>query len=262
MKKLFEYTNIVLLCFTGVILIALQIKPLGWGSLSLGMLELLLCRKQFAKDLLLVYLSIAILGFTPITTDISYSHIIVMGVAIFLAAAIPYAVSRYLYKNYLVRFKFHHGRGWYKEEILYIFLSVAVAYFLLPFYFQSTNAHANWSVVLTPSAIIRLFIGTNALGAWDELFFISTVLGVLRRHLPFTAANLAQAVLFTSFLYELGFIGWGFTIIFGFALIQGYIFKRTESLFYVISIHLTVDLILFLALIHAHYPNALPIFIF
>jgi membrane protease YdiL (CAAX protease family) len=260
-RKWFEYGNIFLLCISAVVLIALQIKPAGWILLMVSTLTLILCRKHFAKDLLLIHISMGILGITAITTDVSYVHMIEMGFALLLAVAIPYVISRYVYKDYLVRFKFHHGRRWFRSEILYIFITAAVSYFLLPFYLSNTGAYLNWGVESGASFMTRLFIGTNALGIWDELFFISTVLGILRRFLKFHWANLAQSVLFTSFLYELGFTGWGFIMIFIFALIQGYVFKKTESLFYVITIHLTLDLVLFLALIYAHYPTWMPIFI-
>jgi len=78
------------------------------------------------------------------------------------------------------------------------------------------------------------------------------VLGIYRRYLPFATANLLQAVLFTSFLFELGFTGWGPVMIFIFAVIQGVVFRKTDSLFYVITIHLTLDFILFLALVNIH----------
>lgn len=261
MKKWFEHLNIILLCLSTVILIGLQIKPEGWILLLLSSLTLLLCSKQFAKDLLLIYISIAILGITPINTDISIPHMLQMALTLTLAVAIPYLVSRFVYKDYLVRFQFHHGRNWYKLEVAYIGLTVFIAYFLLPFYLKNTGAYLNWTVEPGISNIARFFIGTNALGIWDELFFVSTVLGILRRYLTFHLANLAQAVLFTSFLYELGFTGWGFIMIYIFALIQGYIFKKTESLFYIITIHLSLDLVLFLALINAHHPSWIPVFL-
>lgn len=260
MKRFLEYASLAVLCLSAVLLIALQAKTSGWVLLGLGALLLLGCAKQFAKDLLLVYVTVGILGLTPITTDISYGHMAKMGLALALAVTLPYVVSRYLYRDYLVRFTFRHGRNWYKTEFLYILATVALAYFLLPFYLRQTNAYLNWSVQPGVSNIVRLFIGTNALGIWDELFFVSTVLGILRRYIPFGWANFAQSIFFTSFLYELGFTGWGWAMIFGFALSQGYIFKKTESLFYVITIHLALDLVLFLALIHAHHPWWLPIF--
>lgn len=261
MNKLAEKINIILLCIGTVTLIGLQIKFLGWFLLLLGFITLLFCRRQFSKDVLLIYISIGILGITQINTDISYSHMLQMGVELAAAVGIPYFVSRFIYKDYLVRFKFHHGRGWYKLEIAYIGLAILASYFLFPFYLKSTGAYLNWTVEPGASNIIRFFIGTNALGIWDELFFVSTVLGILRKYLNFHFANLAQAVLFTSFLYELGFTGWGPLIIYPFALSQGYIFKKTESLFYIITIHLSIDLILFLSLINAHHPNWISIFV-
>ena len=261
MKKWFEGASIVLLCLSAVVLIALQLKVYGWAILIVGFASLFFCRKDFAKSLGLVYIALAILGITHINTDISYGHMVEMGLTLMLAIAVPYVISRYIYKDYLIRFKFHHGRKWYRKEIFYILLTAAVAYIFLPFYLRDTGAYLNWEVESGLSNIVRLFIGTNALGIWDELFFVSTVLGIFRNYMRFMWANIAQSVLFTSFLYELGFTGWGFIAIFLFALSQGYIFKRTESLFYVITIHLTLDLILFLVLIHAHHPSWVPIFI-
>lgn len=256
-----RYLSIALLLLAAVTLIAFQIKPLGWIFLLISALSLCLTDKKYARDVLLLHISLAILGLTPITTDISYSHIAIMTGMLILAVAIPYVVSRYIYKDHHVRFPFHHGRSWYKSEILYIVITAGLSYLILPFYLSNTGAYLNWPSDIEGDAIIRLFIGTNGLGIWDELFFICTALGILRHYFPFYWANLFQAVLFTSFLYELGFTGWGPLMIFIFALLQGYIFNKTESLLYVITIHLTLDLVLFLALINAHHPEVLPIFI-
>jgi len=264
MKKLSvkEYISLILLCFTGVLLIALQLKPWGWLIYLAGLASLLLTDRQFAKHLLLIYLALALLGITPITTDISWGHILAMGATLALAAALPFAISRYVYKeNDLITFKFRTQRNWFHTEIFYIIATAILSYFLLPFYLRNTGAYLNWSVEPGASNILRLFAGTNGLGIWDELFFVNTVFGILRRYLVFGWANVIQGILFTSFLFELGFTGWGYIMIFLFALSQGYIFKRTESLLYIITVHLVLDFVLFLALIHSHHPNWLPIFI-
>lgn len=255
-----RYVNMSLLCAATVVLIGMHQHAAGWALLLLSATTLLVSPKDYAKDALLIHFSVAILGITPITTDISYSHMIVMGATLSAAVALPLLISRYIYKNDHVVFKFHHGRRWYKKEFLYVFIAGLIAYFLIPFYLLNTSAYLNWPAEADTASIIRLFIGTNALGIWDELFFICTVLGLLRHHFSFAWANVFQAIMFTSFLYELGFTGWGPVMIFIFALSQGYIFKKTESLFYVISIHLTVDFILFLALINAHHPSLANVF--
>ncbi len=247
-----KYLNVILLCAATVTLVGLQQHQLGWILLLISALSLLLCQKDYAKDLWPLHVSIAVLGLTPITTDISYSHMAIMTATLVTAVAIPFLVSRYVYKNNHVTFKFHHGRRWYKKEVFYVLLTGVIAYFLIPFYLVNTGAYLNWPDATDANSVIRLFIGTNGLGIWDEFFFICTALGILRYHFDFKWANLFQASMFTSFLYELGFTGWGPAMIFVFALTQGYIFKKTESLFYVITIHLTVDFVLFLALINAH----------
>lgn len=261
MHQFAKYVSLIFLSLAGITLLPLEMKLLGWVLWLLGLVTLLFCEKNFRKDIFLLYTSLALLGITPITTDISPLHFLQAGITLPLAIIIPYTVSRFIYKDYLVRFPFHHGRSWYKIEIFYVFLTAIVAYITLPFALWHTGSYMNWTVEPGANYLIRLFIGTNGLGIWDELFFISTVLGILRRHLIFPLANILQSILFTSFLYELGFRGWLFIVIFLFALLQGYIFKKTESLLYVITIHLTLDLILYLALIHAHHPDWLPIFL-
>lgn len=256
-----EYISLALLCLSAVILIALQWSFLGWILLGIGMTSLLFCRSRFRKYVGLVYLSLAILGVTPITTDTSNLHFIQMGIPLILAIALPYGISKYLYQESAIRFRFHHGRRWFKTEMLYIVITATLAYLVLPFFLENTGSYLNWMIEPGVERFTRLFIGMNALGIWDELFFISTVLGVLRLFFSFQVANVAQSIIFTSFLYELGFRGWGVIMIFIFALSQGYIFKKTKSLFYVITIHLTIDFVLYLALIHAYHPGWMPIFL-
>ncbi len=260
-KKLQPIISLVLLLASAVILIALQVKPIGWGILGLSLASLMLNDRKFAKDLLLIHISLAIIGLTPITTDISYGHFALMGGTLTASIVIPYLVSRFVYKDYRIRFPFHYGRRWRRSELAYIGFAGVMGYLILPFYLVNTGAYLNWPSGTDSSSIIRLFIGTNALGIWDELFFIGVVFGVLRHYCSFWWANICQAMLWTSFLYELGFTGWGPLAIFLFALLQGVVFKRTASLLYIVTIHLTVDFFLFLALIHAHHPQLINIFL-
>lgn len=248
--RLPEIFTFAIITLMGVLLIGLQIKPWGWLLLPLGLVVLALAEADFRKDFFLIYISMTLLGITPITTDTGTGHFIGMGITLALAILVPLFLSRRFGRP--ITFRFHPQRKWLKREVGYILFTAVIAYFLLPFYLRSTGAYLNWSAQSNWDSIIRLFIGTNALGIWDELFFVNTVLGIYRRYLPFAIANLLQAVLFTSFLFELGFTGWGPVMIFVFAIIQGVVFRKTDSLFYVITIHLTLDFILFLALVNLH----------
>ncbi len=261
MNTLARYASAVLLCASGIVLIALQIRPFGWIMLAVAAGCLLLTDRKYMREIGLIVISLVLLGFTAINTHTDIPHMLFMGATLGLAVLLPYLISRYIYGEYSVRFSFRNGRYWYKAEMGYILLAFVVAYFLIPYYLRSTGAYLNWPDAADSWSIVRLFIGTNALGIWDELFFVSTVLGILRHYFPFVLANIFQAILFTSFLFELGFTGWGYIMIFCFALLQGFIFKKTESLFYIISIHLTVDLVLFLALINSHHPELVNIFV-
>ena len=261
MQRFIEYLVIILASLTSIVLIAFQQKSIGWAMLGSCFALLILCRRLFAKHIGLVLIALGILGITSIDTSIDTHPALIMTATLGLAVILPYAASKYIYKDSVIRFSWHHGRGWYKKEIAYIILAAGVAYLLLPFYLKSTGAYINWPNPHNTQEIIRLFVGTNALGIWDELFFVGVVLSLLRHHMKFWQANIVQAIFWTAFLHELGFVSWIFIVIFLFALLQGYIYKKTDSLLYIVTIHLSVDLILFLALLNAHQHSWVPIFI-
>ncbi|MGB3023770.1 MAG: CPBP family glutamic-type intramembrane protease [Candidatus Saccharimonadales bacterium] len=256
----FKYISLLLLMVGTVVTIPLERKTIGYAILSLGALTTLGGTRAYYRHALLVFLSIAIIGATPISTSIDLAHILSMGALIGLAVVIPYVVTRFIYKESVIRFPLGK-HTWTRGHIGYLLLALALSYLILPFWMQSTGGHLNWSVVADPYHLFVLFLGTNGLGIWDELFFIITVLALLKRHIPFHQANFIQAVLFTSFLYELGFRGWAPLAIYPFAVLQGLVFRRTDNLTYIIAIHLTIDFVLYLALINAHHPQLLDIFL-
>lgn len=261
MQNIQKTVSLLLIPVTSIVLIAFQSKTPGFIILTLGLISLFPFQTKYSKNILLIYIGLAILGISPINTSIHLFHMLSMGTLLILAIALPYYISRHVYKDHAITYRFHHGRSWTQKEIMYIFVTAIISYLLFPFALRETSSYLNWTVEPGIANLVLLFIGTNALGIWDELFFINTVLGLLKRHLTFPKANVLQAVLFTSFLYELGFRGWLWIIIFLFALLQGYIFKKTDSLLYIITIHLTADLILYLALIYLHHPGWFHFFI-
>lgn len=254
--------GVVLLAVSGVLLVGLQEKVAGWSTLLLGLLSLALLGRRRAKQLFLPYLVLAILGVTPIDTRLTNVHMATMGLALAMAIVGPTFLDRkWSAGDPVISFPWRMGRRWSVRERVYLALTIAVAYLLLPYYLRETGAYLNWHVQPRASSIVRLFIGTNAVGLWDELAFVIVTLSALRRFLPFYWANLGQTILFTSFLYELGFTGWGVFFIFPFAYVQGVLFRFKQSLSYVVSVHLSLDLVLFLAIVNTHHPHLFAIFI-
>lgn len=261
MKKL-QVVPLVLLSLSGLLLFAFEQKLGGYVALITALVSAYIIDRNLFKDVLLVAIGIFIVSLVPVTTDISYTHMAQMGVAMTAAVGIPYVISRFVYKDHSITFPFGFNEPWGKEKWLYLGLVLIVGYFIMPLYLIGTGMYTNWPAANDASSVFRLFLGTNALGIWDELFFICTVFAIFWKHVSFWKANILQAVLFTSFLYELGFEGFGPFMIYLFALTQGYIFKKTHSLFFLLCVHLLFDFILFLVLIHAHNREFLPIFFY
>ena len=161
--------------------------------------------KRWAQHIGILVAATALIALVPVNTDVSSSHILLMGFVLAAVVAGPYAINRYVLKDGAIKLQFWLGRRINKIELAYMFCVALLAYLILPPYLYSTDSYLYWSVVLDANHITRLFVGTNALGIWDELFFVGVCLALLSRHIPFWWANVAQSVMWTAFLYELGF---------------------------------------------------------
>ncbi|KSU76631.1 abortive infection protein [Pseudarthrobacter enclensis] len=251
-----------LLSASGFVLFALENRPAGSTLLAAALVVAAFLSRRLLIDLALIAVGLTAMSLVPITTDISTGHMAVMGTAMVLAVGIPYTVSRFITREHAIRFPVRTGQPWTRAEKWYLPAVLVIGYALMPVYMIRTGVYANWPAVSDPEGIFRLFLGTNALGIWDELFFICTTFTLLRRHLPDWQANLLQAVLFTSFLWELGFHAWAPFFIFPFALLQARLFTVTRSLSYIVCVHLLFDFVLFLVLIHAHNRDWINIFLY
>ena len=246
----------------GFLLFGLELQLPGYAVLVVSVAGGFLVDRDLGKSLLLIGFSLGVIGTISLAPDISWANFVRMGSVLVVAVVVPYVVDRFVFKRHVVRFPINTGRRWTTAERWYVVIVVGLAWLIMPFYFINSGTYLNWPAVSEPSEIIRLFIGVNAVGLWDELFFICTVFALLRRHFPLWQANILQAIIFVSFLWELGYTSWGPFLTTPFVLIQGYLFNRTRSLPYVLCTHLIFDCVLWAVLLHAHNPGWLPIFIY
>lgn len=213
------------------------------------------------RDLFVISLGMLIVHSIPLQAQLDTWSMFRFTVALGLAVLVPYVISKNLYRDHAIKFPWRGEGRWGVWHFAWLAFVLVAAWLILPWYFISSGAYQNWPEVTDANLIVRLFIGVGAVGIWDELFFICIVFALLRRHLPDWQANLLQALVFVSFLWELGYQSWGPLLTIPFALIQGYIFKKSKSLSYVVTVHLLFDAFVFLVLVHAHNPGSIGIFL-
>jgi len=213
------------------------------------------------RDLLLIAVGMVIVSTVSVEADISWGNFFLLGFVLASAVAVPYLISRFVFKDRVIRFKWRGGWPWSKVQWGYLVLVLFLGWLILPFYFITSGVYLNWPNTTTPDEIARLFVGVNAVGLWDELFFILTVFVLFMRHFPVWQANLLQMVIFVSFLWELGYQAWGPLLTIPFALLQGWIYFQTKSLAYVVTVHLLFDAVVFLVIVHARNDGVIPFFL-
>jgi membrane protease YdiL (CAAX protease family) len=244
------------------LLFAVQQQPAGYLVLAASVAIAFLVDRDLFRSLLLIAVGLGIVSTISVAANISYPNMALMGAVLTLAVAVPYLLERYGYRRRTIRFPLKTGQRWTTLERSYLPIVILLGWAILPSYFIGSGAYRNWPAIHAFDEVARLFVGVNAVGIWDEMFFICVVFALLRRHFPLWQANLLQAVIFSSFLWELGYREWGPLLTFPFALLQGWIFSRTKSLVYVICVHLLFDLVVFLVLVHAHNRHWLDVFLY
>ncbi|MCU1438512.1 MAG: family intrarane metalloprotease [Naasia sp.] len=230
--------------------------PLLWGSV----LAALLVRPALARDLGLIASGLTVVSLISLEADVSNAGILRFAIFLSLAVIVPFTLERLVFRQRGIQFPVRSKRRWEPIEKAYLAGAVVIGWLFLPVYFLGSGAYLNWPEVTDPEQMGRLFFGVNAVGIWDELFFICTIFALFRKHFPMWQANLLQAGIFISFLWELGYRSWAPLFTIPFALAQGYLFSRTRNLVYVICVHLLFDLMVFLSIVHAYNPGLLPIF--
>lgn len=250
-----------LVCGSAVLLFAVHVRPLGYVPLLVGVALAWAVDRVLGADLLIIAAGMGIVSTIPLGADLSDAGMVRFTIALALAVVVPFVLSRHVLGDDVIRFPWRTGQRWTRTQWIYLVSVVGIAYLLLPFYFLSSGAYQNWPTVVTGQEVARLFVGVNAVGTWDELFFICTVFALLRRHFGLWTANVLQATVFVSFLWELGYREWGPLLTIPFALIQGFTFSLTKSLTYVLVVHLLFDALVFMVLVHAHTPELFDIFV-
>jgi membrane protease YdiL (CAAX protease family) len=246
---------------SAIALFGLQERWMGYTLIVAGLAIARVVNRALFRHLLLIAAGLVVISTMSLEADLSNAGMARFAITLTAAIALPYAISRFWYQENTIRFPVGTGNRWSRFEYGYLALVVIAGYLILPVYFLGSGAYLNWPDISGPNEIVRLFVGVNAVGLWDELFFICIVFALLRRHFPFWQANVLQAVVFVSFLWELGYRGWGPLLTVPFALLQGYIFQRTRSLPYVVTVHLTFDMVIFGILVHAYNPELADVFL-
>jgi hypothetical protein len=253
---------LIAFCLSGPLLIAFHATAPGALVWSIALVLILRDPEPaFRRRMGVLLGTLAILALAPIHTDTSNRHFLTLGIPFFLVIAGPALVLGRSDPG-VIRYRIWPRRfRWI--DIVYVILSIPLAYLALELYFVavSPDVPGHWFLprVRDTEAVWRLFVGINCVGIWDELFFVNTVFATLRSVFPYRVANAAQAVIYTTVLYRMAFTGMGPWLIYPFALTQGAMFEGSDTLLYVLLVHLIVDAFLFSGILNFHYPGFSPI---
>lgn len=260
-------------CLAATALFVVEIAWIGWMLMVFGLVGAWLVDRTrpldertapapgLLRDLSLICLGLLVVSLISLKAELDDLAMLRFTLALGGAVALPYFVSRFVYRDRAIRFPWRGGGRWSAFQWVWLAIVLVAGWVILPFYFITSGVYLNWPTVDTPDLLGRLFIGVGAVGIWDELFFICTVFTLLRRHMSDAWANALQAIVFVSFLWELGYRAWGPALTIPFALLMGFIFLRTRSLAYVVTVHLLFDAVVFLVIASAHNPEWPQIFL-
>lgn len=255
---------LIAFCAATVLLIPVENFPVGLAvwALSAG-LTALQSDPRVRRNLGVLLACVLALALAPIHTELSTPHFLSLG-SVFLAVVLGPALFMRWKAPGEVRWRLWPV-GFSPRDLVYTLISIPLAWGVIEGYFFYLNPElpSHWPLPaeFSMDAVKRLVVGINCVGIWDELFFINTVYAILRGVFPARIANPAQAVVYTSVLYDMAFTGHGVWIVYLFALTQGVMYEKSRVLMYVLIVHLIVDAFLVMAIVQYHYPtHSLPLF--
>jgi hypothetical protein len=258
LKQLPAIVPLIAFCAATVLLIPMERLALGltvWGIAAA--LTALQPDARVRRNLGILLACILALAFAPIHTDLSTPHFISLGSVFLLVVLVPAVLMHRLARGEQ-RWRFW-PRQFSWRDLIYTMISIPLAWGVIEVYFFHLNpglaGHWHLPAEFSREAIERLAIGINCVGIWDELFFVNTVYAIMRGVFPARIANPAQAVVYTSVLYDMAFTGHGAWIVYLFALTQGVMYEKSRVLLYVLIVHLIVDAFLVMAIVQYHYPH-------
>ena len=204
---------------------------------------------------LALFAPLVVLAVAPIDTSLEPAHMAVLGSALAAAVVLPALLLR---RSGVLTFSLF-PRRLDLVDVGYTLLSIPLAWGAFALYFGvlSPEVPMNWTLPPDPDAweLVKLFVGINAVGIWDELFFVNTCYAILRAMFPAPVANAGQTVIYTSVLWDMAFAGWGPLFVAALAITQGAMYERSRVLLWVLIVHLIVDYFLFQGIVDAYYPN-------
>ena len=210
----------------------------------------------FRRKMFVLLGCVGILALAPINTDTANIKFLTLGLPFLAVIVLPWLILRRTDPGIITFALWPRHFSWL--EFGYVLLSIPLAWGGLRLYFTlSPEVPFNWNLPAQPNDLenFKLFMGINAVGIWDELFFVNTCFALLRSIFPFWTANFAQTVVYTSILVDMAFRGYGPVFVAVLALTQGIMFERSKVLIYVLAVHLIVDYFLFQEIVTAYYPG-------
>ncbi|MEM6427688.1 MAG: hypothetical protein AAF708_00505 [Deinococcota bacterium] len=246
-----------LICLLVICVFGVALESWVVGGTALFLFFVSLDYEPFERKLryLALAASITLLSVAPINTNTADGHFYLLGTFFLAALVIPAYILRGRGVIIYRLFPKHIDR----LELFYTAISIPIAYLAIQLYFRvlSPEVPYNWVLPTEPNneELFRLFLGINGVGIWDELFFVNTSYAIIRSLFPYKWANPAQAVVYTSILWDMTFRGFGPLFVYTFAITQGAMYERSRVLLWVLIVHLIVDYFLFQQIVATYYPH-------
>ncbi|MDO5634188.1 MAG: CPBP family intramembrane metalloprotease, partial [Micrococcus sp.] len=198
-----------LVSVSALLLFALHLPGIGHVVLLAGVLLGWRVRRELGQDLTLIAVGLTVVSAVPVAANLDWGPFFLLGGALAAAVLLPLALDRWWLRRRAITFPWRWGARWTRVQWTYVVAVPVLGWAILPAYFIHAGTYQNWPPVREFSELARFFVGVNAVGLWDELFFICTCFALLRRHFGLWTANVLQATIFVSFLWELGYQSWG-----------------------------------------------------
>lgn len=262
----------LLVCLAAPAFFVLLLPWLGWVLLAAAMasawmlerrasapLEVLPGRTRppsLLRDLSLIAAGLLVVSVIPLKAELDNVAFVRFTLGLGGAVVVPYVISRFVYRDRAIGFPWRGGGRWTTFQWAWLASVLVLGWLILPFYFITSGVYLNWPVVNTPSSSAGCSSGSAPSASGMSCSSSAPSSRCCAGTSPSGRRTCCRpSCSCRSCGTRLPRVGPLLTI--PFALLQGFIFLRTRSLAYVVTVHLLFDAVVFLVLVHAHNPGVL-----
>ena len=116
----------------------------GYAVLAVGLVIAFMSNRVLGRDLSLIAVPLDAISLFSVEANLEWGNVALMGTVLAACVVFPYVMSRWVFRDHVVRFPGRPNEPWSRGEWLWLGAVLVLGYLILPVYFITSGSYQNW----------------------------------------------------------------------------------------------------------------------